>query len=133
MRIEEPPRRRRLVSLTPLIDVVFILLIFFMLASTFVEWQAFQVDAPTPDAVEADDEEEPLRVEVTPDGYRIEARSMGLGEVTERLRELAEQEPERPVWIVPEPGAPVGPIMQALDAAEGAGLAEVGVVRGEAP
>ncbi len=31
--------RRRLISLTPLIDVVFILLVFFMLASSFSQWR----------------------------------------------------------------------------------------------
>ncbi len=34
--IAEPRRRRSLISLTPLIDVVFILLVFFMLASSFL-------------------------------------------------------------------------------------------------
>ncbi|MCP5152075.1 MAG: biopolymer transporter ExbD [Chromatiales bacterium] len=35
VRLPAPVRRRRIVSLTPLVDVVFILLVFFMLASTF--------------------------------------------------------------------------------------------------
>src|SRR3546814_18552679 len=38
--------RRRLISLTPLIDVVFILLVFFMLASSFVDWRAIVLDTP---------------------------------------------------------------------------------------
>jgi len=40
MRLELPPaRKKRLVSMTPLIDVVFILLLFFMLASNFQQWR----------------------------------------------------------------------------------------------
>ena len=39
MRLEAPLPARRLVSLTPLIDVVFILLMFFMLATRFEHWQ----------------------------------------------------------------------------------------------
>lgn len=35
MRLAPSPPRRRLVSLTPLIDVVFLILVFFMLASKF--------------------------------------------------------------------------------------------------
>ncbi|MQM38722.1 hypothetical protein KBTX_02741 [wastewater metagenome] len=38
MRIEPPGRRRHAPSLTPLIDVVFILLVFFMLVSRLVDW-----------------------------------------------------------------------------------------------
>ena len=43
MLIDEGTRRRRLFSLTPLIDVVFLLLLFFMLASTFTRFAAVDV------------------------------------------------------------------------------------------
>ncbi|SBS35999.1 Biopolymer transport protein ExbD [Marinomonas spartinae] len=38
------PKRKQAISLTPLIDVVFILLLFFMLTSSFVPWRS--VDTP---------------------------------------------------------------------------------------
>ena len=38
-------RRRALISLTPLIDMVFILMVFFMLASSFQTWRAIAVTA----------------------------------------------------------------------------------------
>ena len=38
-----PARRRSLVSITPLVDVVFILLFFFMLASSFDRWQSIDL------------------------------------------------------------------------------------------
>ena len=44
MKIAGPPVRRRLVSITPLVDVVFILLFFFMLASSFDRWQAIDLN-----------------------------------------------------------------------------------------
>lgn len=43
---EEPIRRRGLFSLTPLIDVVFQLLIFFMLTTTFTHTQLLTVATP---------------------------------------------------------------------------------------
>jgi biopolymer transport protein ExbD len=46
LNIASQPRRKNMISLTPLIDVVFILLLFFMLSSTFTRW--YQVDLPTP-------------------------------------------------------------------------------------
>ncbi len=42
------PRRRRALTLTPLIDVVFILLVFFMLAARPNDWQALSVVPATP-------------------------------------------------------------------------------------
>lgn len=40
----EQPKRKQAISLTPLIDVVFILLLFFMLTSSFVPWRV--LDTP---------------------------------------------------------------------------------------
>jgi len=41
-----PASRRRRISLTALIDVVFILLMFFMLTSTFTQWRVVDFTAP---------------------------------------------------------------------------------------
>ncbi|UTW10078.1 ExbD/TolR family protein [Marinobacterium rhizophilum] len=47
MRLElAAPARRRAISLTPLIDVVFILLLFFMLSSTFTQWRQLDLAVP---------------------------------------------------------------------------------------
>ncbi|MBK5937468.1 MAG: biopolymer transporter ExbD [Halorhodospira halophila] len=133
MRIEEAPRRRRLVSLTPLIDVVFILLIFFMLASTFVEWQAFGVDAPADGAAEEAQDEEPLRLYVTNDGYRLGDESVGPDALRSRLEEVGRDDAERRLLVIPAAGAPVRAVILALDSAAAAGLEDVGVLREEAP
>lgn len=41
------PRRKQAISLTPLIDVVFILLLFFMLSSSFTQWRVIQLPTST--------------------------------------------------------------------------------------
>ncbi|MEO1283127.1 MAG: biopolymer transporter ExbD, partial [Pseudomonadota bacterium] len=43
MRLKAQPQRKFPLSLTPLIDVVFLLLIFFMLASTFLKFSAMPI------------------------------------------------------------------------------------------
>lgn len=43
MQIDVAPRRKRSVSLTPLIDVVFNLLLFFMLASSLARWSGLEL------------------------------------------------------------------------------------------
>ncbi|MFW2372876.1 MAG: ExbD/TolR family protein [Gammaproteobacteria bacterium] len=59
-------KRKVTISLTPLIDVVFILLIFFMLASSLLDWRSFDLDvsAETP-PIETDDE--PIVVSIKQD------------------------------------------------------------------
>ncbi len=133
MRIEEPPRRRRLVSLTPLIDVVFILLIFFMLASSFVEWQAFSVDAPGGKGSAAATETEPLRLHVEADGrYRIGDEALGPSGLQDRLQAVHAEAPERRVQVLAAAGAPVRSVVRALDAASAAGLRDVALLREDA-
>ena len=61
------PRRAARIGLTPLIDVVFILLVFFMLASSFLEWRALEIRIPTFGSASSD-ADEPLRVRVGLDG-----------------------------------------------------------------
>jgi biopolymer transport protein ExbD len=43
MQFGQPRPTGRLISLTPLIDVVFILLVFFMLASSYLDWRALDL------------------------------------------------------------------------------------------
>ncbi|MCH9809255.1 MAG: biopolymer transporter ExbD [Alphaproteobacteria bacterium] len=43
MRLSDWQRKRSTIGLTPLIDVVFLLLIFFMLASTFLKFSAVRI------------------------------------------------------------------------------------------
>jgi biopolymer transport protein ExbD len=48
MLLEQPlAAKRRVISLTPLIDVVFILLLFFMLSSGFTHWRQLDITAPS--------------------------------------------------------------------------------------
>ena len=46
MRIDMPRPARRRVSLTSLIDVIFLLLLFFMLSSTFTRFNSVELSAP---------------------------------------------------------------------------------------
>lgn len=48
MRVEAPLARPRRLALTPLIDIVFLLLVFFMLASTFLRYSRIDVGSSQP-------------------------------------------------------------------------------------
>ena len=59
-------RKSRKISLTALIDVVFILLMFFMLTSTFSQWKA--VDFHSPVTTDKPDDSQPLMLILRADG-----------------------------------------------------------------
>jgi biopolymer transport protein ExbD len=45
MRLVEAKSPRRMIGLTPLIDVVFLLLVFFMMATTFLKFSSVKIEA----------------------------------------------------------------------------------------
>lgn len=70
MRIDPAPTRRRAPSLTPLIDVVFILLVFFMLVTRLVDWGRLDLDVTVSDGGGAAGESRVERIMVEEDGLR---------------------------------------------------------------
>lgn len=64
-----PPPRRRKPSLTPMIDVVFLLLVFFMLASRF--GHDVEINLPLGAASETSYEGPPRLIDILPEGVRL--------------------------------------------------------------
>lgn len=57
MQLDRPASSsKRLIGLTPLIDVVFILLLFFMLTSSFIQWQSLDLMVASGNPGEGSDE-----------------------------------------------------------------------------
>lgn len=123
-------RRRPLISLTPLIDVVFILLVFFMLASSFVDWRAIELSAPAETrATTGSPLQGALLVEVRPDGLRYAGEPLSLEGIVERVSQRLAQAPGTPVLVQPSAGVTLQQTVAVLDRLVDAGAASVSVVR----
>lgn len=118
-------RGRSLISLTPLIDVVFILVIFFMLASSFADWRSIEV-AARPAAAAGPAGEGALLVEVRAGGVRLSGETLTLDRLTARLAEV----PERRVLVRPERGVAVQNLVTVLDRISAAGVDDVSLTGG---
>lgn len=72
-------RKPAKISLTPLIDVVFILLLFFMLTSSFMQWRQMDLPIPTASAKPAQ-ENEVIRVRLLSNGgdVRIQDKAFNI-------------------------------------------------------
>ncbi len=68
MRLVETPSRRLRISLTPLIDVVFILLLFFMLSTQFSRQQVIELAIIPDSAAQSRSEQTFLRLHLSADG-----------------------------------------------------------------
>lgn len=117
-------RRRREepgVNLTPLIDVVFLLLIFFMVSTTFTRETRLLVDLPEADSEAA--EPAPRQVEILVDetgAYRINGEPLVDGQVRTiqaALYEVTAGDTTRPLLISADADAAHAAVVRAMDAA----------------
>lgn len=116
------PRRRRdpvEVNLTPLIDVVFLLLIFFMVSTTFESRQALELELPESDSGQ-DMEASPVTVVVTADGeYRLGEQAYSGRRLNEALSAKAEQAREHGLVVEADGRAAHADVVRVLDHAAG--------------
>lgn len=127
--LSRPARRRPLISLTPLIDVVFILLIFFMLASSFLDWRAIDLDTPVQAAAAAAAAEGALLIEITPNGLLLAAEPLPLDDLVIRLGERLAVESEQRVLIKPSAGVPLQRTVAVLDRLQAIGVTDLSLIR----
>lgn len=121
-------RRRNLISLTPLIDVVFILLVFFMLASSFLNWRSITLDAPKQTGTSAS-LELALLIEVRTDGLRLGGETMSLERIASRAATALAKKPDRPILVRPDDGVPVQDVVVIVDTLAAAGIGNMSLIR----
>lgn len=130
MGYKRPRHSNVVLNLTPLIDIVFLLLVFFMLTAHFVEDQALVVDLPDADnAPAAADHEEIVTVIISAeDGVLINNQPVPDDKLVEYLRDALDKSEERMVRIRGDNQANLGVAVKVLDAAEAAGAKAVDIL-----
>lgn len=121
-------RRRQLISLTPLIDVVFILLVFFMLASSFLDWRSIALTAPSGGA-NAAPMEGALLIEVLPQGLRLAGRPVAPDRLEERVRSRLAEKPDQSIFVKAADGVPLQRAVTVLDSLAAAGATKLSLIR----
>ena len=124
-------RRRALIGLTPLIDVVFILLVFFMLASSFLDWRAIDLQVPGSDLAGAS-MEGALLVQIRPGGLRLSGEEVSLEALGARIERHLDLRPDRRVLIQPAPGVVLQETVRVLDRLAVAGATRMSLTSPEA-
>lgn len=113
-------RARRPLGLTPLIDVVFLLVIFFMLASRFGDERKLVLDvAATAASAAAASEDAPRRIEIDPNGaLRLEGEAVS----PEELERSLARNPELPVLVLPAGETHLQSMVSVLEIVDAAGV-----------
>lgn len=135
------------IQMTPMIDVVFLLLVFFVWTAGFQIAEYIlpsNVSAAAGNAVnpseapppEADFDNIIVRVQGNNDQpqWLVNGQSMAsLNQVGEMLARIAKIKPDAPVILHPDPGIPLGTVIDAYDTARAASLKKVQFATSGAP
>ncbi len=129
MQFEGRRRTSHTPNLTPLIDIVFLLLIFFMLTSHFVRDEVINIDLPEADSGEALDEPQQVEVVINEAGeFSIDSQIISLDKLQNVLEDKLKNQEEKIVRIRGDENVDLGIAIEAFDAARKAGADGVDIV-----
>ena len=119
------------VELTPLIDVVFLLLIFFMVSTTFIRETQLKIDLPEAAGEQQKPEGVPLEISISAEGeYSIDNQLLvnsQLETVKRGLQEASGGDLERRLIVTADANATHQAVVQAMDAAGQVGVTRISI------
>ncbi|MEM6933731.1 MAG: biopolymer transporter ExbD [Pseudomonadota bacterium] len=123
------PRKRLKISLTPLIDVVFILLVFFMLASSFLDLRSIRLSSAGQQGA-ASGAKGALLVELTQRGLRLSGEQISPEALGERLAARLAENPDQRILVRPAPGIDMQRMVTLLDRMASVGAQNIALLSG---
>jgi len=116
------------VNMTPLLDIVFIMLIFFIVTASFVKEQGLEITKPPNDQTtdqEPDPDKAPIAF-VIDDGNRIrhDFRVIDISAVSSIIKRVSVERPEVPVVIQTSEGSHMGLVIRIFDEAKLVGFTD---------
>jgi biopolymer transport protein ExbD len=119
------------INLTPMLDVVFIMLIFFIVTATFIRETGLDVNRPDQDQATVVQEEGAILViidsnnEIWVDNRRVDTRA-----VRANIERMHAEDPERPVVIQTHPASNTRTLVAVMDASRQANVYNISIAEG---
>lgn len=119
------------INLAPLIDVVFILLLFFVVSTSFTRETQLQLDLPESASAATAETEEPgtLEIMISVEGhFRVDGQTLQdqrLQTLMDTLQQVSAGDNSRPLVISADAKAPYQAVVTAMDAAGKLGFARL--------
>ncbi|MCH7741239.1 MAG: biopolymer transporter ExbD [Proteobacteria bacterium] len=116
------------IDLTPMLDVVFIMLIFFIVTATFVKEVGIDVNSPDKNQNIKDADKQSIVIQITSrDRIRIRNRDVDFRSVRANIERLHAENPDAPVVVQPHPESTTEVMVHVMDAARQAGVYNVSI------
>ncbi|WP_240931897.1 ExbD/TolR family protein [Parasedimentitalea denitrificans] len=135
MNLRRPPPQGALISLVPMIDVMLILLVFFMVTSTYLNLDMIPAVRPSNEGTSQASAapEGTIMVRLGADGATVvQGTALDPVALGQRLSQDLAKEPLMQVLILPSGAAPTQALISVMDAAATAGVQRLRVLRLEA-
>jgi biopolymer transport protein ExbD len=116
------------INLTPMLDVVFIMLIFFIVTSTFVREIGVPAATTEPATIDSPDEENSIVVRIDDENeIWLDERRIDPAALQSHLVRLHAQDPEFPVVIMPARASTTRMLVRVIDSAMQANISDIAV------
>ncbi len=131
MKFRRQAREELSVNLTPLIDVVFLLLIFFMVSTTFTRETQLSVDLPEATGVQRDEVVKLIEVQVDETGsYRVNGRALvdtQIRTIQAAMYDVSKGDTTLPLVISADAQASHQSVVRVMDAAGQMGFSRLSI------
>lgn len=131
MKFRRQTREDLSVNLTPLIDVVFLLLIFFMVSTTFTRETQLSVDLPEATGLQRDEVDRQVEILIDQQGqYRVNGRPLldtRLRTLQAAMYEVSQGDTTLPLVISADAEAAHQAVVRAMDAAGQMGFSRLSI------
>ncbi|MCP4047189.1 MAG: biopolymer transporter ExbD, partial [Gammaproteobacteria bacterium] len=117
------------INITPMLDIVFIMLIFFIVTTSFVKEKGLEVSRPSNSPPkEIKKNKGPILVKIDANGnITMKGRMLEAKAVQANLEREKAEKPDSPLIIAAHPDADTDALVTILDAAEAVGVGSVSV------
>ena len=116
------------INMTPLIDVMLVLVVIFIITAPLLA-SSIKLDLPKSDAAKAGDAPKFVMVVIDKAGQTyLDDKAVQPDELARRFTQIAGQNPETEVQLRADEAVPYGRVVEAMGAAQKAGLNRIGFV-----
>ncbi|MDK2818746.1 MAG: biopolymer transporter ExbD [Spirochaetota bacterium] len=110
------------ISMTPMIDIIFQLLTFFMITSTFIQTSSLNIDLPEAKTSDSIQDQQNTITLYKNNSITWNEQEISITDLPQKLLELSQQNPDATLVIQGDEGISYGNLIEIMDQARGAGL-----------